>query len=166
MGVSGSGKSTVGAALARHLGLPFLDADDYHPEANVAKMSQGIPLTDDDRWPWLETLGKAMQETAEQSGGAIAACSALKCSYRTKLSDHIGLPMVYALLDGDRDTLLKRMNARQDHYMPASLLDSQLADLERPRPDEPVITLSIEQDVESIVDELLDVLGDLTNGTH
>ena len=166
MGVSGSGKSTVGAALAQHLGLPFLDADDYHPAANVAKMSQGIPLTDDDRWPWLETLGKAMHETAEQSGGAIAACSALKCIYRTKLSGHIGLPMVYVLLDGERDTLLKRMNVRQDHYMPASLLDSQLADLERPRSDEPVYTVSIEQDVESIVEELIAVLDAQANGTH
>ncbi len=163
MGVSGSGKSTIGAALAQQLGVPFLDGDNFHPEANVTKMSQGISLTDDDRWPWLEALGKAMRKKAEQSGGVIAACSALKCIYRDKLSGHIELPMVYALLDGERDTLFKRMNARRDHYMPASLLESQLADLERPRPDEPVLTVSIEQDVDSIVDELMTVLGTLSN---
>lgn len=154
MGVSGSGKTTIGEALARRLDLPFLDADDYHPQANIDKMSAAIPLTDADRWPWLAALGAAMRETANKEGGVIAACSALKRSYRTHLSAHIGLPMIYALLDGSRDTLFKRISARKDHYMPPSLLDSQLAALERPAADEPVKTFSIEKDAEAIVGEI------------
>lgn len=164
MGVSGSGKSTVGAALALRQGLPFLDADDYHPEANVAKMSQGVPLTDTDRWPWLRALGKAMRDNADQTGGVVATCSALKRIYREKLSGHVGVPLVYVLLDGDRETLFKRMNARKDHYMPPSLLDSQLATLERPGPDEPFLIASIDRDVDTIVDDLMTDLAALSKG--
>jgi len=108
MGVSGCGKSTVGAALAERQGLPFLDGDDFHPDANVGKMSRGIPLTDEDRWPWLATLGAAMRSNADKAGGVVATCSALKRAYRTKLTEAIGLPTVFVLLDGSRDTLLAR----------------------------------------------------------
>jgi len=154
MGVSGCGKSTVGADLARRQGLPFLEADGFHPLANVEKMSRGIPLNDEDRWPWLAVLGAAMRENAVESGGVIASCSALKRAYRSCLSQHVGLPMLFALLDGDRETLFARMSARKDHYMPASLLDSQLADLERPAPDEPAVSISFERGVDDIVGEL------------
>jgi len=155
MGVSGSGKSTVGAALAVRLGVRFLDADDFHPQANVGKMSQGIPLTDDDRWPWLDSLSRGIRDEARKAGGVAAACSALKRVYRDRLRDHVGLPLSFALLDGNRNEILQRMETRTDHYMPASLLDSQLADLERPDPDEGVITVSIEDEVEQIVDRLV-----------
>jgi gluconokinase len=155
MGVSGSGKSTVGAALAARQGLPFLDADDFHPASNVAKMSRGIPLTDRDRWPWLAALGAAMREQAGWSGGVVAACSALKRKYRERLVEQVGQPVRYLLLDGDRETLLERVRRRQDHYMPASLLDSQLADLERPDADEPVWTVSIDDGVDAIVEDLV-----------
>ncbi|MBB4266530.1 gluconokinase [Roseospira visakhapatnamensis] len=162
MGVSGSGKSTIGAALALRLGLPFLDADDYHPPANVDKMSRGVPLTDTDRWPWLTALGGAMREQADQVGGVIAACSALKRAYRQHLAEAVGLPLVSVLLDGDRDLLLRRMQARRDHYMPPSLLDSQIADLEHPAEDEPVLILSIDQDVDDLVDTAAQALARLT----
>lgn len=166
MGVCGSGKSTVASTLAARLDLPFLDGDDFHPKANVDKMSRGIPLADEDRWPWLSILGSAMRKAAEERGGVVATCSALKQIYRTHLSDAVGLPMVYALLDGSRETLLKRMQARKDHYMPPSLLDSQLAILEWPGPDEPVLTLSIEPAVDTIVDELESSLVAMTDGTE
>jgi len=163
MGVSGSGKSTIGAALALRLGVPFLDADDYHPPANVEKMSRGIPLTDSDRWPWLVALGEAMRARADAVGGVISGCSALKRIYRQRLAEAVGLPLLFLVLDGSRETLFRRMSARTDHYMPPSLLDSQLADLERPTDDEPALILTIEQDVDSLVDEALVALAPLTD---
>lgn len=162
MGVSGSGKSTIGEALALRARLPFLDADDYHPPSNVEKMSTGIPLTDEDRWPWLAALGDAMRAAADAEGGVVATCSALKRAYRSRLSEHVGRPMIYALLDGSRETLFKRISARKDHYMPPSLLDSQLAALEKPGADEPARTFSIEQDVDAIVAEIESVVDALS----
>lgn len=163
MGVSGSGKSTIGAALALRLGVPFLDADDYHPPANVEKMSRGVPLTDDDRWPWLGALGEAMRARADAVGGVVSGCSALKRVYRQRLMEAVGLPLLFLVLDGSRETLFRRMSARTGHYMPPSLLDSQLADLERPAGDEPALVLSIEQDVDSLVDEAMAALIPLTD---
>lgn len=151
MGVSGCGKSTIGAELARRQSVPFMDADDYHPAANVEKMSAGIALTDDDRWPWLARLGEVMREKAVETGGVVCACSALKRSYREVLAEVIGLPVLFVLLDGHRDLLWQRMSARKDHYMPPSLLDSQLATLERPGPDEPAITVSVDQPIGEMV---------------
>ena len=165
MGVSGSGKSTVGAAVALRQNLPFLDADDYHPEPNIEKMSAGIPLTDEDRWPWLAALGGAIHAAAQDKGGVIATCSALKRTYRAYLREQIGLPMVFALLDGSRETLFQRISARSDHYMPPSLLDSQLAALERPDEAEPALILSIEGDVDDIVAELIDRISAMTKTT-
>jgi len=155
MGVSGSGKSTVGGALAERLGVPFLDADDFHPKANVEKMSNGIPLTDEGRWPWLDSLSQGIRDEATMAGGVVAACSALKLVYRDQLREGVKFPLTFALLDGDRDQILRRMEARKDHYMPASLLDSQLADLERPDAHEGVVTVTIDDEVEQIVDHLL-----------
>jgi len=139
MGVSGSGKSTFGALLAQRLACPFLEGDSFHAPAAVAKMRAGRPLDDDDRWPWLDRLGQAISEAVDAGGLAVAACSALKRSYRARLTAAIGAPTRFVLLEASHDELLRRLNRRPGHYMPPSLLDSQLATLERPEADEPVL---------------------------
>jgi gluconokinase len=141
MGVSGSGKSTLGALLARRLDCLFLEGDDFHDERAVAKMSAGQPLDDDDRWPWLDRLGLAVGEAVASGGRVVAACSALKRGYRERLRAAIAAPTRFVLLDAGHAELLRRLNRRSGHYMPASLLDSQLATLERPGADEAVFTL-------------------------
>ena len=130
MGVCGCGKTTVGRMLAGELGWPFLDADDFHPEANVAKMRAGTALTDDDRWPWLDRLAAEMAAINARGAHAVLACSALKQSYRDRLARAGDVRFFY--LKGDRATIAPRLAARPGHYMPASLLDSQLATLEEP----------------------------------
>lgn len=130
MGVSGSGKSTVGQALARSLGWPFLDADDFHPPANVAKMAAGTPLDDDDRWPWLDRIADELRAILARGGHAILACSALKQAYRDRLARAGDVRFVH--LAGDRDTIAARLAARKHRYMPVTLLDSQFATLEPP----------------------------------
>lgn len=140
MGVSGCGKSTVGAALAARLGVPFLDADDLHPAANVAKMAAGHPLTDDDRMPWLARVGG---ELSAATGGLVIACSALKRSYRDAILA-AAPATVFVFLNGSRALLESRMQHRAGHFMPASLLDSQLATLEPLAPDEPGITVALD----------------------
>ena len=131
MGVSGCGKSTVGEQLAPRLGLSYYDADEFHSAANIAKMSHGTPLTDDDRHDWLATLATDLGQW-EAAGGAILACSALKEAYRTTLQGGVSSPIHWVFLDGPRELLLERMDGRQGHYMHANMLDSQLATLERP----------------------------------
>jgi len=127
MGVSGAGKTTIGKRLARRLAWPFIDADDYHPSANVAKMAAGVALTDEDRWPWLDALNRRLREERD----AIVACSALKHSYRERLLAGIaGARVVF--LHGSRALIARRLAERKHRYMPASLLDSQLATLEPP----------------------------------
>jgi len=122
----------VGAALAAALGLPFVDGDALHPAANVAKMAAGIPLTDDDRWPWLDAVGERLAVSP-----IVIACSALRRVYRDRL--RAAAPGIrFVLLDGSRELLAERMGARADHFMPTALLDSQLATLERPDADERV----------------------------
>lgn len=130
MGVSGCGKTTIGQALADALGWPFLDADDFHPEANVAKMRTGVPLTDDDRWPWLDRLATEMTAINARGGSAVLGCSALKQAYRDRLARAGDVRIVY--LKGDRAAIEPRLAARAGHYMPASLLTSQFAALEEP----------------------------------
>jgi len=151
MGVSGSGKSTVGAALAEALGLPFADADALHPAENVARMAAGVPLTDDDRWPWLDAVGVALAEARET--GMVMACSALRRVYRDRI-----LAMApsarFALLEVPRDVLEARMEQRPDHFMPASLLDSQMAALEPLGADEPGVTVPATASVSRLVAEL------------
>jgi gluconokinase len=147
MGVSGSGKSTLGALLASALHCPFLEGDDFHDEAAVAKMRAGHPLADADRWPWLDRLGQAHGRTAAANGCAVATCSALRRAYRDRLiaaaSNGVGGGAVrFILLDNDRDELLRRVSDRPGHYMPPTLLDSQLDTLERPATDEMVLSLS------------------------
>lgn len=141
MGVSGSGKSTLGALLARQLDCPFLEGDDFHDPRAIAKMSAGQPLTDDDRWPWLGRLGAAIGEALTSDGCVVAACSALRRRYRERLREAIPAPAHFVLLDAGHDELLRRLTRRSGHYMPAGLLDSQLATLERPGADEAVFTL-------------------------
>jgi carbohydrate kinase (thermoresistant glucokinase family) len=127
MGVSGVGKTTVGTALARELGWHFIDADGYHPPANVAKMAAGIALDDADRWPWLETLNRA----ARKEKDAVLACSALKEVYRSRITEGLGrFEIVY--LHGSFELIRARLVERPHHYMPASLLASQFATLEPP----------------------------------
>jgi len=136
MGVSSSGKSTVGAALGRALHAPFLDGDRYHPEANVEKMRAGIPLTDEDRWPWLEALTAALKEAADKKKGvAVGACSALRKVYRDFITEKAGEPVLFVYLAGSREVIGERMAKRSHEYMPTSLLDSQFATLEVPDPE-------------------------------
>ena len=130
MGVSGCGKSTVGAALAEALGWRFLDADDFHPPENVAKMAAGTPLTDDDRWPWLDRVVEALRAATAQQRSAVLACSALREAYRARLARAGALRFVH--LRGDAATIAQRLAARQHRYMPATLLSSQFATLEPP----------------------------------
>lgn len=148
MGVAGSGKTVVGEALAEKLGLTLLEGDAFHPEANVAKMSSGVPLDDDDRWPWLDAIGTAIGTT---EGGVIVACSALKRVYRERLENAAGRPLLFLFLDGRKETLAGRIGGRKGHFMPPGLLDSQLATLEPPAPDEPAIRISIEPPVDTVV---------------
>jgi carbohydrate kinase (thermoresistant glucokinase family) len=140
MGVSGSGKSTVGELVAERLGVPFVDGDALHPAANVAKMASGVPLTDDDRIPWLRAVGRALADTSPE--GAVVACSALRHAYRDLIRSEAP-DALFAELDGDRALLAARMAARPGHFMPVSLLDSQLATLEPLRPGEDGLRLDV-----------------------
>lgn len=152
MGVSGSGKSTVGAALAQRLGVPFVDADDLHPEANIAKMSRGEPLDDHDRHPWLETIG---QWLADHPEGGVVSCSALKRKYRDQLRHHAHRVELLHL-QGTREVIARRQASRPGHFMPASLLTSQFATLEALQPDERGLVIDVDQPVDRIVQEYVD----------
>lgn len=141
MGVSGSGKSTLGALLASALGATFLEGDSFHDAAAVAKMRSGQPLNDADRWPWLDRLGAAIDAEVRVNGLVVAACSALRRSYRDRLVAAISAPTRFILLDGSPEELGQRLANRAGHYMPSSLLASQLCTLERVAPDEAATTL-------------------------
>jgi gluconokinase len=150
MGVSGSGKSTVGAALAQRLRMPFADADDFHPPANIAKMTAGQPLDDDDRYPWLEAIGQWLAERCDDGGG-VMSCSALKRKYRDQLRRHcVGVEFLH--LSGTPEVISKRQASRPGHFMPASLLASQFATLEPLDSDERGIVIDVDQNIDSIVD--------------
>jgi gluconokinase len=148
MGVAGSGKTSVGTALAARLSLPFRDADEFHPKANIDKMSAGIPLTDADRWPWLDAIGQAL---AASGGRLIVACSALKRAYRDRLTRAAGRPVIFLWLDGSKATIAARMEHRKHHFMPPSLIDSQFATLEPPGPDELAVRVSVEPPRDEVV---------------
>lgn len=149
MGVSGCGKSRIGAAFATAIGARFIDGDSLHPKTNIEKMSRGEPLTDADRAPWLDQVGQALGPQT------VIACSALKRCYRDRIRDEAGTAVVFLFLQGPRDVLLERMNNRPGHFMPASLLDSQFAALEPPDTDEMHITADIQGSPEQIVQDLV-----------
>lgn len=157
MGVSGSGKTTVGGALAKRLDVPFRDADGFHPRANVEKMSAGIPLTDEDRWPWLDAIAAAIRDTPANEG-IVVSCSALRRIYRERIVRAAGRKVTFVHLDGTKETIGPRMATRTGHFMPLSLLDSQLATLEPLRSDEPGFRVSIELPPERIVDAIVERL--------
>ncbi len=156
MGVSGSGKTTVGQHLARELGWHFYEGDQFHPPQNVAKMSAGIPLSDEDRRPWLDQLAQLIDDCLAQNQPAIIACSALKHIYRQQLrGSDSRVRFVY--LQGTYDTILRRMQERGDHFMRPEMLRSQFETLEPPN-GEDALYVSIEQDVTAIVRTIRDVL--------
>lgn len=152
MGVASSGKSVVGKAIARRLHAPFLDGDGFHPSANKEKMRSGIPLTDEDRWPWLGSLARALHESAEQKGVAVGACSALKRSYRDFLLKEAGEPILFVFLDGSEEVIGSRMAVRTHEYMPLTLLGSQFATLEVPGADENALALPVTLSIEAIAE--------------
>lgn len=154
IGVCGCGKSTLGTSLAKHLGKPFLDADDFHPASNMDKMTRGIPLGDSDRWPWLDALADALAVKGKKAGMSVAACSALRRSYRERLILMAGEPILFVMLEGSRELIAERLALRTGHFMPAAMLDSQLATLEPPYCDEQAITLDISQPIATMVKEI------------
>jgi gluconokinase len=154
MGVSGSGKSTIAAALADRLGWTFEDGDRFHPASNVAKMSAGHPLTDEDRWPWLQAIADEIDRVCEAGGHVVVACSALKRTYRDLLvHGRSDIRMVF--LDGSQALIAGRLAQRKGHFMPPGLLDSQFKTLERPQADERPITVSIDAPVEAIISNIV-----------
>ncbi|AUW40871.1 gluconokinase [Rhizobium leguminosarum] len=161
MGVSGCGKSSVGEKLAEALHLAFVEGDALHPAANVEKMSKGIPLTDEDRMPWLDRIGEEMKASLEKSEGIIVSCSALKRIYRDRLRAAAGGNLFFVYLEGSRALLMKRMGERKGHFMPASLLDSQLATLEVPTGEPGVVTVDIDDTIEGIAATALKSLAAL-----
>ena len=151
MGVTSCGKTSVGEGLAKELNCPFIEGDRLHPVSNIAKMSAGTPLNDADRWPWLEIIGKAMKAECDKGHGAVASCSALKKAYRQRLAEAAGRPITFIFLHGSRDLLAARMAMRKGHFMPTSLLDSQLATIEAPGPDEKALPLDVALPVDELV---------------
>lgn len=154
MGVAGCGKSTVGAALGARLGLPYRDGDDLHPVENIAKMSRGEPLGDEDRWPWL---GRVAETLAAMPGGIIG-CSALKRRYRDRIRAVAGVPVTVVHLAGSRDLIEARMSARTGHFMPASLIESQFAALEPPGPDEGALAVNVGASLDAVVTNIIEAL--------
>ncbi len=158
MGVSGSGKSTVGEALARRLGWEMAEGDRLHPAENVEKMRQGVPLTDADRWPWLDRIGALLEAWAADGRSGLVTCSALKRVYRDRLlSARPDLRFVY--LKGSAALIAERVKARHHEYMPASLLKSQFDALEEPEPGEPVIPIDAGAPPEIEVETIVKALG-------
>ncbi len=153
MGVSGSGKSTIGEKIAARLQWPFLEGDSLHPQANVEKMSAGIPLQDEDRWPWLDVIAMHL---AQATDGIVISCSALKKTYRDRLRSAAGAPVAFIFLDGSFEVLYDHMGHRTGHFMPVTMLESQLATLESPVGEPLVLRADIADPVEKIVGDSLD----------
>lgn len=157
MGVSGAGKTTIGESLAARLGWPYEDADTFHPASNVAKMSAGQPLTDEDRWPWLKAIAAEIDRVCAAGGHVVIGCSALKRSYRDMLvRGRADIRLVY--LDGTQALIADRLSHRKDHFMPPGLLISQFAALEPPTADEHPVTVSIDAEVDAIVEAIISQL--------
>ncbi|GHC75453.1 gluconokinase [Nocardiopsis terrae] len=158
MGVSGSGKTSVAERVAEQLGLPFAEADDFHPEANITKMSSGVPLADRDRWPWLRELAGWIAGHEERGEATAMACSALKRTYRDVL--RTGAPGVSFLhLHGPTEVIWERIGAREDHFMPPALLRSQMEALQRLGPDEAGVELDVRGDLDSLVAQALEYVS-------
>jgi gluconokinase len=155
MGVSGSGKSLVGEAVAADLGLVFVEGDALHPKANIEKMSMGIPLTDADRLPWLDKIGQEIATSLAAGEGIVVSCSALKRMYRNRLRGSAQGRLIFIFLKGSEEVLAPRMAARKGHFMPASLLKSQLATLEDPSAEDGVITVDISGTPDEVVAETI-----------
>ena len=163
MGVSGSGKSAVGELLAARLGVEHADADDFHDATSVAKMSAGVPLTDEDRWPWLERIGSWLAD--REQIGAVASCSALKRSHRDVLRKNAaGVWFVHC--SASEELIMSRLDNRQGHFMPASLLRSQFEELEPPEDDERAIDVDVSRPVEDVVDACMAALSAAGVGFH
>lgn len=151
MGVSGCGKSSVGEGLASCLGIGFFEGDSLHPPENVAKMASGTPLSDADRWPWLDAIGARMAASLAEGSSIVISCSALRKAYRDRLREAAGGRLRFLFLRGSPELLAERMAARKGHFMPLSLLESQLATLEDPSGEPGVITISIDDGRQDIV---------------
>ena len=151
-GVSGAGKTTVGKLLARELGWHFLEADDFHPAANIEKMRSGHPLTDEDRWPWLERLREQIERSIAAGEDAVLACSALKRRYRDCL--RLNSDVKFVFLSGDYALVAKQLRHRRGHFMNPTLLRSQFADLEKPKRDEDVLTVQLGRTPQEIAEEI------------
>jgi carbohydrate kinase (thermoresistant glucokinase family) len=151
-GVSGVGKTTVGKLLAQELGWKFYEADDFHPTANIEKMKNGIPLTDEDRQPWLDRLRQLIERCLAAEQNAVLACSALKKAYRDRL--RVSGEVKFVFLRASRARVAKQLDRRRGHFMPAKLLDSQFADLEEPHPPEPALTFEVTDDVNDLVAQI------------
>ena len=153
MGVAGSGKTTIASGLAKRLDVPFVEGDCLHPAANVQKMAGGTPLTDADRWPWLEAIGERMEMERIAGHGVVVSCSALKRAYRDCLRKKVHGEVQFVMLEGSRELISGRMQQRKGHFMPPALLDSQFAALERPTPDEHAVILDISHTVPVLLAE-------------
>jgi gluconokinase len=158
MGVAGSGKTTLAGVLAQRLGWVSAEADDFHPQANVDRMASGIALTDEDRWPWLRTIRDWLTEQTRAGRGAVVTCSALKVAYRDVLREAEGT-IRFVFLTAPAPLLADRLARRTDHFMPASLLPSQLATLEPLTPDEGGVTVVVDVPPEQIADRVIEHFG-------
>ncbi|WP_330350274.1 gluconokinase [Streptomyces sp. NBC_00582] len=156
MGVTGTGKTTIGRLLAARLGVPYAEGDDFHPRANIAKMSAGVPLEDADRWPWLDAIGTWAHGRAGRGG--VVSCSALKRSYRDRLRA-TAPGLVFVHLAGDRALIADRMGHRQGHFMPTALLDSQFATLQPLQPDEAGVVVDVSGTPEEITERAVRALA-------
>jgi gluconokinase len=151
-GVSGAGKTTIGELLARQLGQHFYEADDFHSQANIEKMHRGIPLTDEDRWPWLERLRELIERSVAANESAVLACSALKRAYRECL--RVNNQVKFVFLRGDYALVEEQVRRRHGHFVNPALLQSQFDDLEEPKPDEDTLTIELGRTPRELVDEI------------
>ena len=151
-GASGAGKTTIGRLLAKRLGWRFLEADDFHPRGNIEKMRNGLPLTDEDRWPWLKLVRQQIERSLAAKENAVLACSALKRRYRERL--RVSNDVKFVLLRGDYALVEKQLHSRRGHFMKPDLLRSQFADLEEPESDEDAVTIQLGRTPEKLVEEI------------
>lgn len=162
MGVAGSGKTSIGKALAARLGAPYKDADIFHPQANIDKMAAGHSLSDEDRWPWLSALCDDLKIT---QGLVIAGCSALKRAYRDFITKTVGEPVKFIYLNGSKDLICNRMTSRKGHFMPTSLLNSQFETLEIPDLNENAISVDISGTEQQVLDSIISQLNNPSRRT-